>query len=150
MAVSRDDEVAFEGSVITNSSEVYQAALTLADKDIDAFVLSPDNIVYSAFESVVKAARPRKIPITVSDVERLQDGALLAYGYDYSISGRQAAHLVDRILKGESPEDIPFEQYKKVTFGINLKVAKELGLEIPRDLLAQTTTLIGEDGGRRR
>ena len=145
-AVDRDEEVTFTGATITNSSEVYQAALTLANKGIDAFVLSPDNIVYSAFESVVKAARSKKIPITVSDVERLPDGALLAYGYDYSISGIQAAHLVDRVLKGEDPGKIPFERYSKITFGINRKVADEIGLEIPEDLLARTTTVIGRDG----
>ncbi|MFH1137405.1 MAG: ABC transporter substrate binding protein [Pseudomonadota bacterium] len=145
-AVDRDEGVAFTGATITNSSEVYQAALTLVNKGIDAFVLSPDNTVYSAFESVVKAARSKKIPIAISDVERLQDGALLAYGYDCSISGRQAAHLVDRILKGESPEKIPFEQYKKITFGVNLRIAEELGLEIPEDILAKTTVMVGKDG----
>jgi putative ABC transport system permease protein len=145
-AVAGDEEVTFIGATITNSSEVYQAAQTLANKGIDAFVLTTDNIVYSAFESVVKAAQPRKIPIVVSDVERLPDGALMAHGYDYSISGRQAANLVDRILKGESPGTIPFERYKKITFGLNLKVAEELGLDIPEDLLAKTTVLVGKDG----
>ena len=145
-AAAGDDAVTFIGATITNSSEVYQAAQGLANKGIDAFVLSPDNIVYSAFESVVKAARTKKIPIVISDVERLPDGALLAYGYDYSISGRQAAHLVDRVLKGENPGKIPFERYKKITFGANLKVADELGLVLPEDLLAKTTVIVGKDG----
>ena len=145
-AAAADDAVTFIGATITNSSEVHQAAQGLANKGIDAFVLSPDNIVYSAFESVVKAAQPRKIPIVISDVERLPDGALLAYGYDYSISGRQAAHLVDRVLKGENPGKIPFERYKKITFGANLKVADELGLVLPEDLLAKTTVIVGKDG----
>lgn len=147
-AVEADADVTFEGATITNSSEVYQAALGLVNRGIDAFVLSPDNIVYSAFESVLKAARPKKIPIAVSDVERLSDGALLAYGYDYSISGVQAAHLADRILKGEDPGRIPFERYSKITVGINMRVADEMGLHVPDEVAAGATIMIGRDGSK--
>ncbi|PKN22270.1 MAG: hypothetical protein CVU64_25105 [Deltaproteobacteria bacterium HGW-Deltaproteobacteria-21] len=147
-AAEADGEVTFVGNNIANSSEVYQAALGLVNKGIEAFVLSPDNIVYSAFESVVKAARPKKIPIAVSDVERLSDGALLAYGYDYTISGVQAAHLVDRILKGEDPGKMPFERYRKVTIGINMRVAEEMGLQIPDEVMAKATCMIGRDGSK--
>jgi len=122
-AVDTYDDVTFVGTTITSSSEVYQAAASLVNKGIDAFVLSPDNIVYSAFESIVKAAASKKIPIFISDVERIEDGALGAYGYDYTTSGIQAAHLVDRVLKGENPGDIPFERYSKITFGLNVKSA---------------------------
>ena len=131
------------GATITGSSEVYDAARALVNKGIDAFVLAPDNIVYSAFESVVKAARSRKIPIFMSDVERLADGAFATLGYDYTVSGIQAAHLADRILKGEDPKEIPFERYAKISFGINLDVAKELGIAIPEDLLAKATQIHG-------
>jgi putative ABC transport system permease protein len=142
--LSQYKNVTFVGATITNSSEVYQAAVSLVTKGIDAFVLTPDNIVYSAFESVVKAAQPKKIPIFISDVERLKDGALAAYGYDYTSSGIQAAHLVTRVLKGEKPAHIPFEKYQKLTFGLNLDVAKEIGMTLPPDLVAKAT-LIGGD-----
>ena len=129
-------------ATITGSAEVYEAALSLVQKGIDAFVLVPDNVVYSAFESVVKAAKSGKIPIFLSDVERLGDGALAALGYDYTQSGIQAAHLVDRILKGENPKDIPFEHYSKLTVGLNLRVAGEIGIEFPEQLLSQATLLV--------
>jgi len=145
-AVDTYDDVTFEGATITNSSEVYQAAVSLVVKGIDAFVLSPDNIVYSAFESVVKAAESKKLPIFISDVERLEDGALGAYGYDYTNSGIQAAHFVDRVLKGEDPGTIPFERYRKITFGLNLEVAKNIGIEIPSDLLSKATKILRAQG----
>lgn len=139
--VELDPEVTFVGSTISGSSEVYQVALSLVNRDIDAFVLSPDNTVYSAFESVVKAARMRDLPIFLSDVDRLKDGALAALGHDYSLSGIQAARIVDRILKGEKPSAIPFEQYRELTVGINLAEARRLGITISQDLLAQATTV---------
>ncbi len=141
IAVNASADVSFKGATITSSSEVYQAALSLVEKDIDAFVLSPDNIVYSAFESVVKAARPKNIPIFISDVERLKDGALAALGYDYSISGIQAARRVDQVLKGADPANLPFERYRKLTFGINLDTAKKYGLTIPQDLLDEANMI---------
>ncbi len=142
-AVKQYSDVTFTGATITNSAEVYQAAVSLVQKRINAFVLSPDNIVYSAFEAVVKAAKPRKIPIFLSDVERLGDGALGVLGYDYTTSGIQAASIVDRILKGESPGTIPFERYKKLTLGINLETAAQTGIVIPDEIRAQADLLVG-------
>ena len=139
------DDVTFVGVTISGSSDVYQAAIALVIKGIDAFVLPPDNIVYSAFDSVVKAARTKNIPIFLSDVERLADGALGTLGYDYRASGIQAAHLVDRVLKGENPKDIPFERYKKLTIGFNLDVARQIGISIPDSVLDRATMLC-EDG----
>jgi len=137
----------FLGATITSSAEVHQAAVSLVYKGIDTFVLSPDNIVYSAFESVVKAAQTKHIPIFISDVERLADGALVALGYDYTTSGIQAAHLVDRVLKGEQPGTIPFERYSKLTFGINTVAARKAGITIPPDMLTEATVVhTGEAG----
>lgn len=139
-------DVTFVGVTVSGSSEVYEAANALAGRDIDAFVLTTDNIVFSAFESIVKAASAKNIPIFVSDVERLKDGALGACGYDYRQSGIQAARLVDRILKGESPADIPFERYSRVTVGLNLPVAEKLRIAIPPDVLAGASVIIGGAG----
>jgi len=132
----------FYGETITHSSEVFQAAQSLVHDDIEAFILSPDNIVYSAFEAVVKAAKPAGIPIFISDVERINDGALAAIGYDYTNSGIQAAHLVDQILNGADPGTLPFQRYRKLTEGYNLDVADELGLTIPDNLLSSATLMV--------
>jgi len=134
----------FEGANASSSSEVYQAALSLITKGIDVFVLPPDNIIYSAFDAIIKAARKKKIPIFISDTERLADGALLALGYDYTSSGIQAAHLVDRIIKGADPAQIPFEHYTRLTIGLNKNIARENGLEIPSSVLELSTLIIDD------
>ena len=144
-AVANNPNVEMEGMTVTSTTEVHDAALALIKEDVDLILLPPDNTVYSAFEAVVKAAMKTKTPIILSDVSRLKDGAFAAYGYDYTSSGHQAAHLVDRILNGESPADIPFEQYKKTELGINLKVAKESEIEVPVSVLARATTFVGID-----
>ena len=145
-AVQQDANAVFVGVTVTGSSEVYQAAQSLVQQQIDVFVLPTDNIVYSALDSIVKVSESRKIPVIMNDVERLSDGVLGALGYDYTSSGIQAAHLVDRILKGEDPKSIPFEKYTRLTIGVNLRAARKMGISIPAELLDQTTVIIEEDG----
>jgi putative ABC transport system substrate-binding protein len=59
----------------------------------------------------------------------------LCYGADLLDQYRRAASYVDRILKGEKPGDLPYQQPTKYDLVINLKTAKELGLSIPPKLL---------------
>ncbi len=138
----------FVGATITNSSEVYEAARSVVHRGITAFTLPPDNIVYSAFESVVKAATAGGRPIFTCDVERLGDGALAVYGYDYRSSGRQAAHLVDRILRGEAPASIPFEHYKNLTRGFDERAARACGIAIPEAARSASNCFIDTLGTR--
>jgi putative tryptophan/tyrosine transport system permease protein len=142
-AISENWDITFVGTTIAGSSEVYQGAAFLADKGINAYVLVPDNIVYSAFDAILKVSEANKIPVFISDVERLKDGALAAYGYDYASSGIQAARLVDRIIRGEEPARIPFERYKKLTLGVNLDAARKVGVTIPQDIVSQATLVYG-------
>jgi len=130
-ALENDRFIHLEEATISGSNDVYQAALSIAGKEVDAFVLINDLTVFNSFESVVKISKNSRIPIFTCDAERLEDGALIVFGYEYFGSGMQAAHLVNRIIKGESPRNIPFEKYKMLTYGINYDVAGELGLSIP-------------------
>ena len=137
--IAKHPEITFAGATVAGSSEVHQAAQALAGQRIDAFVLVTDNVVFSALDSIIKAADARKIPVIISDAERLGDGALAACGYDYAQSGMQAARLVDRIVQGESPARIPFERYQKLTIGLNSAVANKLGITLPQSLLSKAT-----------
>jgi putative ABC transport system permease protein len=145
-AVLQDADAVFVGATVTSSSEVFQAAQSLAQQSVDLFALVPDNLVYSALDSVINVSESRHIPLFVTDVERLADGALCALGYDYTSSGIQTAHIVDRILKGEKPASIPFERYSRLTIGVNLKTARKMGISIPEELMNRATLTIMEDG----
>lgn len=141
-AIAESGMAVLEGATITNSSEVYQAAQSLIARKIDIFFLIPDITVYAAFESIVKASRANKVPIFTGDVERLQDGALAVYGYEYFVSGMQAAHLVDRVIKGENIASIPFENYKAVTVGLNYDIISEFGISIPDEIKAMSNSKV--------
>jgi len=72
----------------------------------------------------------------------LKDGAFASYGPSLVASGRQAARLVDKIIKGANPGEIPVEVDQYLEFAINLKAAKALGITIPREVLYQADRIL--------
>ena len=69
-------------------------------------------------------------------------GALMSYGPNYFESYKAAAPYVDKILKGDSPADLPIDQSSRFEFVVNMKTAKMLGLEIPASVLGFASEVI--------
>jgi putative ABC transport system substrate-binding protein len=91
---------------------------------------------------ILEAATQRGIPTIFDAGFWVERGGLASYGPDYYEAGRQAARLVDKILKGTKPAEIPVEVNPKVEFVINLKVAEALGLTIAPEVLYQANQFV--------
>jgi putative ABC transport system substrate-binding protein len=91
---------------------------------------------------VIDYAAERRIPAIYEYDKFARDGGLMSYGPDLNESFNRAASLVDRILKGAKPGELPFEQPTRYLFVLNVKTAKSMQLEIPPTLLALADEVI--------
>jgi putative ABC transport system substrate-binding protein len=76
--------------------------------------------------------------------EDAEAGGLLSYGADLSAQYRRGAALVDKILRGARPGDIPVEQVTTFELVVNLHAARDLGLSIPHSVLVRADRIIGQ------
>ena len=72
----------------------------------------------------------------------VETGGLVSYGADFPDLWRRAAELVDKVLRGTKPADIPVEQPVKFELVINLKTAEQIGLTIPGSVLYRADRVI--------
>jgi len=93
-------------------------------------------------KSIIPLALKYRIPAIYEWSVSAADGGLMAYGATLAEMDRQAAKLVDKILRGTKPGDLPIEQPTKFELVINLKTAKGLGLTIPPSLLQRADHVI--------
>jgi putative ABC transport system substrate-binding protein len=83
-----------------------------------------------------------RVPTIYDSVEYMEDGGLMYYGVNGLDLFRRGATIVDKILKGAKPGDLPVERPTKFELIINLKVAKQIGVTIPPSLLARADRVI--------
>ena len=119
-----------------------QAILAQVRKGEVDGILTPPCCSLNIPGSALEAASERGIPTMFDSPFFMERGGLANYGQDYHESGRMAARLVDKILKGADPTTVPVEVNSKIEFVINLKTAKALGLTIPPEVLYQADRII--------
>jgi len=91
---------------------------------------------------IVDLAAKNRLPAIYARGEFVNAGGLMSYGPSFAADGRDAARLVDKILKGGKPADLPVEQPTKFELMINLKTAKSLGLMVPGVVLMRAEKVI--------
>jgi putative ABC transport system substrate-binding protein len=119
-----------------------QAVLNRVQKGKIDGILRPASSSLNIPGFILEAAAKQGIPTMFNAVFMVEQGALTSYGPDEYETGRQAARLVDKILKGANPAEIPVEVNTKIKFAINLKVAKALGLVIAPEVLYRADKVI--------
>jgi putative ABC transport system substrate-binding protein len=112
------------------------------ERGTNGLVLDFSTLLLLNADQVCRLALQRRLP-TVGYVRQFVDaGCLMSYGENLADMHRRAAQLVDKILKGAKPADLPVEQPTKFDLVINLKTAKALGLTIPPALLLLANQVI--------
>jgi putative ABC transport system substrate-binding protein len=108
----------------------------------EALFISTDPLLIANLPRINDLAQSAQVPTIGSWREFVDAGSLMSYGSNIPDQFRRAADLVDRILRGARPGDIPVEQPTKFELVVNLKTAKAIGIEMPPALLARADEVI--------
>jgi putative tryptophan/tyrosine transport system substrate-binding protein len=106
------------------------------------------NVLYAPFtifiehKRIIERLNRARLPAIYPFPEWAADGALFAYGPSVGLTYVHIAGLVDKILHGARPEDLPVEQPEKIDLVVNLRIAKALALTIPQSLLARADQVL--------
>jgi putative ABC transport system substrate-binding protein len=121
----------------------FDRAFAAMDSDMpDAILMVHDGLTSLNRKRVFEFAAAHRLPAIYEDALYVRDGGLMSYGPDLNESLARVAALVDRILKGAKPAELPFEQPTLFRFVLNLKTAKSLGLTVPLTLQASADEVI--------
>jgi putative ABC transport system substrate-binding protein len=108
----------------------------------DAILMVSDSLTLLNRKRVIDYAAEHRLPAIYESDFIVRDGGLMSYGADPRESFDRAAAMVDLILKGAKPADLPVELPTRYQFVINLKTAKSIGLEVPATLAALADEVI--------
>jgi putative tryptophan/tyrosine transport system substrate-binding protein len=109
---------------------------------ITALTVTRSTLINSYQKRIADLATKNRLPAIYSRRDFVESGGLMSYGADEVEPFRRAASIVDKILKGTKPADIPVERPRKFELVINLKTAKQIGLTIPPNVLVRADRVI--------
>jgi putative ABC transport system substrate-binding protein len=130
-------------SMEVSSADQFESAFKEANqvRSSGLFVVS-SALAFSNQNPITELAIKNRLPAIYTRGHFVDSGGLISYGPDQAERFRRVAAMVDKILKGTKPADIPVEQPTKFELIINLKVAKQIGLTIPLNVLARADKVI--------
>ena len=125
-----------------DSEDIVAVFKDLARQKADGVLNVPEPFFFQHRKLMADLAVQHRMAALFGATEFADAGALMAYSTDFAAVYRQAARLVDRILKGAVPAAIPVEQSNVYELIVNLRTAKALGITVPRAILLQATRVI--------
>jgi putative ABC transport system substrate-binding protein len=130
-------------SMEVSSTDQYESAFKDAIKAGSAALAVTRYRVFTNYQKqIIAMAAKYRLPAIHFREDFVEQGGLMSYGADEVEPFKRVAAMVDKILKGAKPADIPVEQSTQFEFIINPKTAKQIGLTIPSNVLARADKVI--------
>jgi putative ABC transport system substrate-binding protein len=143
VAAARAFKIQLESLQVTRPNPDLEGAFQIAVKRVARAFIAVNHAVLSPHvKRIADLAIKNRLPLLAEVSSAVEAGALLSYGTSDTDHYRRAAVYVDKILKGAKPADLPVEQPTKFEFVINLKTAKQIGVNIPQSVLFRADKVI--------
>ena len=141
-AVARTFGLSVKSLDLGDVGQLEGAFATAVQDRAQAVIVLSDGALYGRRVRIAELAAKHRLPCVAWTPEFADSGCLMTYGANVVEMHRRAAVMLDKILKGASPESLPVEQPTTFELIVNLKTAKALGLRIPSSLLARADRAI--------
>jgi putative ABC transport system substrate-binding protein len=127
---------------VRDAGEIERAVAAFVGSPKGGLIITAGGLTLVHRELIITLAARHQLPAIYWNRFYAASGGLISYGPDPVDPYRRAAGYVDRILKGEKPADLPVQAPTKYELVINLKTAKEIGIDVPPTLLARANEVI--------
>jgi putative ABC transport system substrate-binding protein len=129
-------------AIVNEAGDLEAAFKLFAESRVEAVITTHIQLYDLLRKKIIDMAAKYRLPVIGHRTSLAEDGALMSYSSVRLEQVRRAAHLVDKVLKGTNPADVPVEQPTKFELVINMKTAKALGITIPQSILLQASRVI--------
>jgi putative ABC transport system substrate-binding protein len=127
---------------VHDAAEIEHAIRMVAAEPAGGLLVQPDVTTHNNRARIISLAARNHLPAVYAYPFYVNEGGLAAYGVDVVDLYRRAATYVDRILRGERPDQLAVQAPTKFDLAINLKTAKAIGVTVPSDLIARADEVI--------
>ena len=111
------------------------AAADIVLNEVDCISNMTDNTVVASLAIILDKASAKNIPVFGSEEEQVKNGCIASAGLDYVELGKMAGRMAAKVLKGEDIKNLPYQTVENPVITVNEKVARDLGITIPEDVL---------------
>ena len=127
---------------VTSRDDIVRELGALPKGAFDAIYHVPSGLATAHIGLLIQRAREDKVALMAHEDEVVAAGALVSYGANYRRMGQQTARIVDRVLGGVAPAEIPIQIPDKLMLAINLVTARAIGLKPPLTLLERAERIV--------
>jgi putative ABC transport system substrate-binding protein len=127
---------------VQNTADCESAFADAMRERVDGLIVLRDPVFILNSSRLVELAESHRIPTLYGLSDFVEAGGLMSYGPDLRDMFRRAAHIMDKILTGANPREVPVEQSTRFEAAVNLKTAKAIGMEIPTSILLRADKVI--------
>jgi putative tryptophan/tyrosine transport system substrate-binding protein len=127
---------------VHNTAEIERAVTEFAAEPNGGLVVAPHAVTFANRGAIVDLAARLRLPAVYAFRNFAASGGLISYGTNPLVAWRDGASLVDRVLKGAKPAELPAQFPTKYELVVNLKTAKTLGLTVPPLMLGRADDVI--------
>jgi putative ABC transport system substrate-binding protein len=127
---------------VAQAGDLENAVAEVARRGAQVLHVSPEPLLGQNFSQIMRAAQKYSLPTMVDNSGYVEAGGLFSYGADLDDLDRQLAFIIDKLLRGVKPADLPIQQPRKFELALNLRTAKAFGITIPQPLLSRADKVI--------